>query len=71
MKEYKIIEGNCIEGMKQIPDGTVQTCITSPPYWGLRSYAENRICLRSDLSENKKEEILLELKSLGINPIGD
>lgn len=21
MKEYKIIEGNCIEGMKQIPDG--------------------------------------------------
>jgi len=38
MKEYKIIEGNCIEGMKQIPDGTVQTCITSPPYWGLRDY---------------------------------
>lgn len=31
---------NCdsVEGLKQIPDGTVQCCVTSPPYWGLRDY---------------------------------
>ena len=38
MKEYKIIEGNCIEGMKQIPDGCIHTCITPPPYFALRNY---------------------------------
>ena len=35
---YTIIEGDCIEGMKTLPDGSVHTCVTSPPYWGLRDY---------------------------------
>lgn len=35
---HKIILGDCIAGMKTMPDGCVQTCITSPPYWGLRDY---------------------------------
>ncbi len=35
---YRIITGDCIEGMKTLPDGCVQTCITSPPYFGLRDY---------------------------------
>lgn len=29
------------ETMAEIPDGAVQTCVTSPPYWGLRSYHGN------------------------------
>jgi DNA modification methylase len=28
--------GRSPECLKAIPDGTVHTCITSPPYWGLR-----------------------------------
>ncbi len=35
---HKIILGDCIAGMKTMPDGCIQTCITSPPYWGLRDY---------------------------------
>ena len=38
MNTHKIIQGDCIEGMKTLPDGCVQTCITSPPYYGLRDY---------------------------------
>ena len=38
MNTHKIILGDCIAGMKTMPDGCVQTCITSPPYWGLRDY---------------------------------
>ena len=38
MNDYRIITGDCIEGMKTLPDGCVQTCITSPPYFGLRDY---------------------------------
>ena len=35
---YRIIEGDCIKGMDSLPEGCVQTCITSPPYFGLRDY---------------------------------
>ena len=35
----RIIQGDC-RNMADIPDGTVQTCVTSPPYWGLRDYGE-------------------------------
>ncbi len=34
----KIICGSVPDAMEPIPDGTFQTCITSPPYWGLRCY---------------------------------
>ncbi len=30
--------GDCLETLRQMPDGLVQTCVTSPPYFGLRDY---------------------------------
>lgn len=30
--------GDCLERMSEIPDGSVHTCVTSPPYFGLRDY---------------------------------
>lgn len=38
---YRIIEGDCIKGMATLPDGSVHTCVTSPPYWGLRDYGHD------------------------------
>jgi DNA modification methylase len=35
---YEIYVGDCIETMKGLEAGTVQTCVTSPPYFGLRNY---------------------------------
>jgi DNA modification methylase len=32
------LQGDCRDTLKTIPSGTVQCCVTSPPYWGLRSY---------------------------------
>lgn len=29
---------NCLEGLKLLDDSTVDCCVTSPPYWGLRDY---------------------------------
>ena len=34
----RIICGDSREVLKQLPDEIFQTCITSPPYWGLRDY---------------------------------
>jgi DNA modification methylase len=30
--------GDCLETMRGMPDGIAQTCVTSPPYFGLRDY---------------------------------
>lgn len=32
------MQGDCIEILKSIPDNTVDVCVTSPPYYGLRDY---------------------------------
>ena len=34
----KILKGDCRKLIKQMPDRSVQCIVTSPPYWGLRSY---------------------------------
>jgi DNA modification methylase len=33
-----ILVGNALEKLREIPDGSVDCCVTSPPYWGLRAY---------------------------------
>lgn len=38
MRVDYILEGNCLETLKTIPDESVDCCITSPPYYGLRDY---------------------------------
>jgi DNA modification methylase len=37
-KKYTILQGDCREMLKTLPDCSVHTCITSPPYFGLRDY---------------------------------
>jgi len=32
--------GDAVDMMREIPDGSIHCCITSPPYWGLRSYLD-------------------------------
>jgi DNA modification methylase len=34
----QIFVGDCIEGLKNLPDESVDCCVTSPPYFGLRDY---------------------------------
>ena len=33
--------GDCLETLRRMPDGLVQTCVTSPPYFGLRDYGHD------------------------------
>lgn len=35
---YEVLIGDCIESMRQMPEKSVHTCVTSPPYYGLRDY---------------------------------
>jgi DNA modification methylase len=38
----QILQGDCREVLAQIEPGTVQTCVTSPPYFALRDYGTAR-----------------------------
>lgn len=33
-----ILLGDVIEQLSAVPDGSIDCCVTSPPYWGLRDY---------------------------------
>lgn len=34
----RIIKGGALESLRTLPDRSVQMCVTSPPYYGLRDY---------------------------------
>ena len=38
----KIICGDSLEKLKELPDGVADCCITSPPYYGLRDYGTGK-----------------------------
>lgn len=41
MEINKIYPGDCIEVLKTIPDNSIDCCVTSPPYFGLRDYGNS------------------------------
>lgn len=64
----KILVGDCLESLDYIPSNTVHTCVTSPPYFGLRSYMPDAVRLRDDLNEDERKAIEEELARLGVKP---
>jgi DNA modification methylase len=44
----QILQGNVFELIKTLPDKSVNCCVTSPPYYGLRDYGvEGQLGLES------------------------
>ena len=39
--KYEILVGDCRESMRSMPAQSVQCCVTSPPYFGLRDYGHD------------------------------
>jgi site-specific DNA-methyltransferase (adenine-specific) len=51
-KQHQILVGDCIDMMRTLPDKSVHTCVTSPPYFGLRDYGvEGQIGLEETPAE--------------------
>ena len=62
---WRIIVGDCIESMRTLPAESVHTCVTSPPYFGLRDYgAAGQIGLESTPDEYvaKMVEVFREVR---------
>ena len=55
-----IMQGDCLQILKTLPDAFVDCCVTSPPYYGLRDYgSEKQIGL-----EDTPEEYILKLTNV-------
>lgn len=61
----KILNGDCIEMMRTLPEKSINCCVTSPPYFGLRDYGhEGQIGLEEtpDAFVQKLVEVFREVK---------
>ena len=61
----KIYHGDCLEILKQLPDESIDCCVTSPPYYGLRDYGvDGQIGLEETPEEyiKKLTEVFHEVK---------
>ena len=58
MSSVHINVGDCIELMRDMPDCSVQCCVTSPPYWGLRDYGHEGQIGLEDTPEDYVERIV-------------
>jgi len=59
MEINTILQGNSLEILKNIPDKSIQTCITSPPYWGLRDYGTDEQLGLEETPEQYVENMVL------------
>jgi DNA modification methylase len=61
--------GDCMETLRLMPDGLVNTCVTSPPYFGLRSYLPDGVRLKTNLPADVRAAVIAELQQSGIYPL--
>ena len=63
--EFKLMYGDAVEKLKELPDKSINTCVTSPPYYGLRDYGiSDQIGLEETPDEyvDKLVEVFREVK---------
>ena len=72
MELNQIYQGDALEVLKTFPSESIDCCITSPPYWGLRDYGvDNQLGLENDFNDYIKKlcdifgELLRVLKKEG------
>ncbi len=63
--------GDCREVLASLPADSVDCVVTSPPYWGLRSYLPDSVTMRPDLTDEQRAYLQTELAARGIVPTSD
>jgi len=59
-----ILQGNCLDKLKELPDQSINTCITSPPYWGLRNYGDDKQLGLEDTPEEYVDNLVKVFKEV-------
>lgn len=58
--------GAAADVLAALPAQSVNCIVTSPPYFGLRSYLPDGVVLRDDLTDEERAYVLGELDQMGI-----
>ena len=67
--EHRIIQGDVLDGLRTLPDGIIQCCVTSPPYFGLRQYLfDGAVIIKRGLTEEQRIYLISELNKSGVKP---
>jgi DNA modification methylase len=70
----KIVVGNCLEKLREMPEDSVHACVSSPPYWGLRDYGVEQTLWGDDpdcVHEFADETVVREIrKGVGLEELG-
>lgn len=62
-----VLNGDVLEMLRDLPDQSFGCVVTSPPYWGLRSYDETAWRIEPSLTEETREWLLAELERRGVH----
>ena len=62
---YEIKQGDCLDVLKTLPSESVNCCITSPPYWGLRDYGTGEWIGGDPACSHKRDSKQSELTQTG------
>lgn len=63
----QILKGDCREVLRSLPADSVHCCVTSPPYFGLRSYDETSLRIDPGLPDDKRAWLMAELERRGVH----
>lgn len=62
---YEIKQGDCLEVLKTLSSESINCCITSPPYWGLRDYGTGKWIGGDPACSHKRDSKQSELTQTG------
>ena len=63
----RILQGDCRDVLKTLPDESVHCVVSSPPYWRQRRYLpEGAVVLRRDLTDRERAYVETELRKAGV-----
>ena len=65
LNNCEIRQGDCLDLLRQMPDESVNCCITSPPYWGLRDYGTGKWEGGDSTCSHKRDSKQSELTQTG------
>ena len=63
----RILTGDAVSVLQTMPAESVNCCVTSPPYFGLRQYFGDAVRIKAALSPEKRAWIEAQLNEAGVH----
>ena len=65
-EQVTLLLGDALTVLREMPDESVDCVVTSPPYFGLRSYLPDGVALRDDITAEQRDLVARHLAERGL-----